>query len=165
MRTRVCCCGALYAGCGRCANGNNCPRQELGHGHWHVALMHLQRMSPQTRGERYPRLRFDSLRRHCAELQRERNPPARHFVQSASSTRHEWAACKTRSEQQAPKTALAESTRLLGSGAATAASGTASFHAAVSGAAISTAAEAMTQPEPEEAPLIDDELSVAEYYN
>ena len=57
--------GAPYAGNGLCTSGEECPWQELGRGHWHAALRQLEQMSEVERGERYPHLRFDALRRHC----------------------------------------------------------------------------------------------------
>ena len=59
----LCFCGAHYTGNGWCAEGNDCPRQELGHGQWSVALQKLEGMSPKTRHERYPHLSMSGLRR------------------------------------------------------------------------------------------------------
>ena len=63
---RFCFCGAAFTSDDICPRGDACPRQELGRGHWHVALRALEQMSEEERGVRYPHLQMDSIRQHHA---------------------------------------------------------------------------------------------------
>ena len=45
IKGNACYCGAPYAENGMCTLGSDCPRQELGRGHWHSALRRLEQMS------------------------------------------------------------------------------------------------------------------------
>ena len=65
IKSSGCYCGAPYAENGICTAGEECPRHKLGRGHWHSALRQLEQMSEVERGERYPHLKFEALRRHC----------------------------------------------------------------------------------------------------
>ena len=65
---RRCFCGEAYLGHEACVKGQNCPRQKLGAGHWHVALPQLQVMNSASRDERYPRLDLPALEHHVARM-------------------------------------------------------------------------------------------------
>ena len=60
---RTCWCGYTYGPRGRCERAA-CPRKTLGHGHWHIALPRLLKMSQERRLKDYPLLDLRGLRKH-----------------------------------------------------------------------------------------------------
>ena len=106
-----CFCGARQTGNKECSDGSRCPRQEKGHGHWHVALPFLQNMPSSERGRRYPGLRLDDLAMHVEEQgqkkrdrKRGRHPHAGGTA-SSSGTRRVWRSpSRDRQSERYPQT-------------------------------------------------------------
>jgi hypothetical protein len=86
MRDSFCFCGAKQLGNKKCSDGRRCPRQEKGHGHWHVALPFLQNMPSSERGRRYPGLRLDDLALHVGEQGQKKRDRKRGRYPHASGT-------------------------------------------------------------------------------
>ena len=98
MRDFYCFCGVEQVGHKRCSDGNRCPRQAVGQGHWHVALPQLESMPTAERTRRYPGLRLRSLARHVAEqgLKKQGRKHGRH---PHVSTRRVWRRSRTSSSR------------------------------------------------------------------
>ena len=81
---RRCFCGEDYKGHGTCAAGKACLRQELGGGHWRIALPKLQAMQPQEVARRHPGVNISALADHVARAeQRPRQDRAKQVVEPA----------------------------------------------------------------------------------
>ena len=60
----LCLCGQRFLHDGRCAAGGWCPRQCMGDGHWHKALLRLQILSAEELAQYFPHLDLQALEEH-----------------------------------------------------------------------------------------------------
>ena len=121
VRDIFCFCGKKQLGNKQCSDGRHCPRQEKGHGHWHVALPFLQNMPTAQRNRRYPGLRLGDLARHVEEQgqkkrdrKRERHPHASGSAGHGTATRRIWRSrsnSKNRQSERHPQASGSSSSR------------------------------------------------------